>query len=286
MYRTMRPAAIVPHEDGPRMLYLRSLAFNVAFYLNTLVQMIVFTPIYFLSPRKKAWWIAKTGPGRASGCRNHRRHRKPHRRAGEPSRGLLHPGAQAPVAVGHDRLLSLSRRPRLHPQARIDLDPALRLVRDEDAHDRHRPRQPSKALKQAMAIGRERMAEGRQLIIYPEGTRRPPGAEPAYKWGITELYAGLNVPVVPVAHVAGLYWPRRKFLRHPGTIHARFLKPIEPGLSKEAFHARLVAETEAATDQLLIEAATGPNPPPLPETARKRLSRTGRQPSREAVAAQ
>ena len=109
------------------------------------------------------------------------------------------------------------------------------------------------------------------LIIYPEGTRRPPGAEPAYKYGIVELYHQLGVPVVPVAHVAGLYWPRRKFLRFPGTIHARFLPPIPPGLGKEEFMTRLIGETEAACDALLIEAAEAKNPPPLPPTATKRL---------------
>ncbi len=94
---------------------------------------------------------------------------------------------------------------------------------------------------------------------------------PNYKYGIVELYAQLDMPVVPVAHVAGLYWPRRKFLRFPGTIKARFLPPIPPGLDKEEFMRRLIAETEAACDEFLIEAATGPNPPPLPPTAVSRL---------------
>jgi 1-acyl-sn-glycerol-3-phosphate acyltransferase len=115
----------------------------------------------------------------------------------------------------------------------------------------------------------------RQLIIYPEGTRRAPGDEPAYKWGIVELYAQLDIPVVPVAHVAGLYWPRRKFLRHPGTIRARFLPPIPPGLEKDEFMRRLVSETEAACDQFLIEAARSENPPPMPPTAVKRLQELG-----------
>ena len=107
----------------------------------------------------------------------------------------------------------------------------------------------SKALKAVMAATKAELARNsRQLIIYPEGTRRAPGDEPAYKWGIVEIYAQLGVPVVPVAHVAGLYWPRRKFLRYPGTIKARFLKPIEPGLEREEFLKRLVAETEAACD--------------------------------------
>ena len=105
--------------------------------------------------------------------------------------------------------------------------------------------------------------------------REPPGAEPAYKYGIVELYVQLNVPVVPVAHSAGLFWPRRKMLRYPGTIHARFLPPIPAGLPREEFQARLQAETEAACDAYLVEAATGPNPPPMPATAIRRLEELG-----------
>ena len=119
------------------------------------------------------------------------------------------------------------------------------------------------------------MAEKRQLIIYPEGTRRSPGAEPAYKYGIVELYAQLGVPVVPVAHVAGLYWPRRRFLRYPGVIRARFLPPIPPGLERDVFLARLIAETEKGCDDFLIEAATSPNPPHMPPTAVARLKELG-----------
>lgn len=133
----------------------------------------------------------------------------------------------------------------------------------------------AKALKQAVRKARDLMRENRQLIIYPEGTRRPPGAEPAYKYGIVELYDQLQVPVVPVAHAAGLFWPRRKFLRHPGIIRAQFLPPIEPGLPRAVFQERLLRETEAACDAMLVEAATTENPPPLPETARKRLRELG-----------
>src|SRR5690606_31431953 len=105
--------------------------------------------------------------------------------------------------------------------------------------------------------------------------RRAPGDEPAYKYGIVELYTQLGLPVVPVAHVAGLYWPRRKFMRYPGTIHARFLPPIPPGLGKDEFMKRLISETEAACDELLVEAARGEKPPPMPPTAIKRLKELG-----------
>ena len=116
----------------------------------------------------------------------------------------------------------------------------------------------SKALKQVVADTGEKWRNDRQLIIYPEGTRRAPGDEPQYKYGIVELYSQLGMPVVPVAHVAGLFWPRRKFLRYPGTIKAKFLPPIPPGLDREEFMRRLIVETEAGCDALLVEAAQAP----------------------------
>ena len=131
------------------------------------------------------------------------------------------------------------------------------------------------ALKQAVVDTKREMAHDRQLIIYPEGTRRAPGDEPSYKYGIVELYAQLGLPVVPVAHVAGLWWPRRKFLRYPGTIHARFLPPIPAGLEREEFMRRLIAETEAACDALLVETAGLADHPPFPPTAVKRLKELG-----------
>ena len=116
------------------------------------------------------------------------------------------------------------------------------------------------------------IADGRQIIIYPEGTRRPVGAEPAYKSGIYHVYANCNVPVVPIAHVAGVFWPRRKFLRFPGHIKTEILKPIEPGLSKKEFMEQLIGRTEEACDRLLLEVADSDNPPPLSPTAQKRVA--------------
>ncbi|MDP3408634.1 1-acyl-sn-glycerol-3-phosphate acyltransferase [Bosea sp. (in: a-proteobacteria)] len=94
---------------------------------------------------------------------------------------------------------------------------------------------------------------GRQLLIFPEGTRRPAGAEPAYKFGVAHLYAELGLPCVPVALNSGLYWPRRKFLRRPGTIRLEILPPIAPGLDKAAFQTLLQERIETASDRLLAQ---------------------------------
>ena len=119
------------------------------------------------------------------------------------------------------------------------------------------------------------MEHDRQLIIYPEGTRRAPGDEPAYKYGIVELYAQLGMPVVPVAHVAGLYWPRRKFMRYAGTIKARFLKPIEAGLDREEFIRRLVARNRGGLRRTADRRCQVRKPAAVPPTAVQRLKELG-----------
>ncbi len=94
---------------------------------------------------------------------------------------------------------------------------------------------------------------GRQIIIFPEGTRRPAGAEPKYKYGVAHLYAELGVPCLPVALNSGLFWPRRSFMRYPGTVRVAMLDPIQPGLDKETFLARLQNEIETATAKLIAQ---------------------------------
>ncbi|PTM40830.1 lysophospholipid acyltransferase family protein [Bosea sp. 124] len=94
---------------------------------------------------------------------------------------------------------------------------------------------------------------GRQLLIFPEGTRRAPGAPPAYKFGVAHLYAELGLPCLPVALNSGLYWPRRKFLRRPGTIRLEILPPIPAGLDKAAFQKLLQERIETESDRLLAQ---------------------------------
>lgn len=111
------------------------------------------------------------------------------------------------------------------------------------------------ALARMTAAFRAALACGRQVIIFPEGTRRPPGAEPIYKLGIAFLYTDAETPCLPIALNSGLYWERRGFLRRPGTIRVEILDPIPPGLSRRVFFRRLEREIEAATARLLEEGA-------------------------------
>jgi 1-acyl-sn-glycerol-3-phosphate acyltransferase len=95
---------------------------------------------------------------------------------------------------------------------------------------------------------------GRQLIIFPEGTRTAVDAAPDYKTGVGQIYVNSGVPCIPVALNSGLFWPRRTFMRYPGTLVVEFLDPLPPGLTRKDFIARISTSIEAATNRL-VEAA-------------------------------
>ena len=97
----------------------------------------------------------------------------------------------------------------------------------------------------------EEVKLGRQLIIFPEGTRRPVEAAPDYKPGIAQIYGKCGVPCLPVALNSGLFWPRRTFLRYPGTLVVEFLDPLPPGLPRKEFITRISTVIEGATNRLV-----------------------------------
>src|SRR5215470_8398967 len=107
------------------------------------------------------------------------------------------------------------------------------------------------ALKQMVRAARAVATAGRPIVIFPEGTRVPPGEQRPYQPGVAALYKDLDLPVVPVAVDTGLRWPRRSFLRRPGTMHVEFLPPIAPGLDRKAFTAALQGRIEERCQVLL-----------------------------------
>jgi 1-acyl-sn-glycerol-3-phosphate acyltransferase len=109
------------------------------------------------------------------------------------------------------------------------------------------------ALAAMTDIARAELARGRQIVIFPEGTRRAPGAEPNYKYGIVHLYGETGMPCLPIALNSGLFWPRRSFMRYPGTIRVEILDPIPSGLDKPVFAERLKQDIETATARLIAE---------------------------------
>jgi 1-acyl-sn-glycerol-3-phosphate acyltransferase len=119
----------------------------------------------------------------------------------------------------------------------------LTLVVDREGH--------SKALRQLLEKGKKALADGRQILIFPEGTRSPLGAAPDYKPGVAALYSSLGVACTPMATNAGAHWLAGSNLKKPGTIVFDYLEPIPPDLPRAEFMRVLEERIETATNALL-----------------------------------
>ena len=93
------------------------------------------------------------------------------------------------------------------------------------------------ALRRMLRTAGEAVAEGRPIVIFPEGTRVAPGEAPPLQPGFAGLYRALGLPVVPLSLDSGKVWPRNSFVKRPGTVTMRFSSPIPPGLPRKEAEA-------------------------------------------------
>ncbi len=112
----------------------------------------------------------------------------------------------------------------------------------------------AKTMRAMLNAASEAASEGRQVVIFPEGTRKEPGEAPDYQPGVAGLYRELNVPCVPVATNSGRFWPASGLMKWPGVAVFEILPPIPPGLKRAEFMRRLQSEVETASARLLAEA--------------------------------
>ena len=257
------------------MLLVRSLFFQGLFYLSTLVLMIGGLPVFIL-PRRLGWplvpfwarvnlfllrWIV--------GVR-------------VEYRGLDNiPKGGCIVAAKHQSVWETFALLPLFTSPTYVLKRELRYIPIFGWYTAKFRQIPVDRGKRSLALAamtekaRQAVAEGRQILIFPEGTRKGAGEAPNYKYGVSHLYRSLAAPVLPVALNAGVYWPRRGWILQPGTVIVEFLPPIQPGLDIDVFHNRLVAEIETASDGLLREAAAAHPRAPAVQRARQRWSDRG-----------
>lgn len=109
----------------------------------------------------------------------------------------------------------------------------------------------AKALKDMTRQARRRLSEGRQIVIFPEGTRNDPGVPGDYKPGVAAIYRDLEGPCWPVATNSGVHWPAHGFRRYPGVVVFEFLEPIPAQLKRGAMMALLESRIESASLALL-----------------------------------
>ncbi|MBV8474373.1 MAG: 1-acyl-sn-glycerol-3-phosphate acyltransferase [Hyphomicrobiales bacterium] len=241
------------------MIRLRSLVFNLAFYANLIVLMIIGLPVVLFGRHgvfalARLWgtislWLLETICGlrvEFRGLEN------------IPKGGYI-------LASKHQSFLETFSLLEQAPDFAIVLKKQLVYIpvfglylvaARQIAIDRSRGRN---AMAQIIAQAGAVLRGGRQTIIFPEGTRRPPGAPPRYKQGVTALYAATDAPCLPVALNTGLFWGRRGFTRRPGVAVIEYLPPIPPGLPREVFADRLERTIEDACARLNAE-ALGANP--------------------------
>jgi 1-acyl-sn-glycerol-3-phosphate acyltransferase len=236
------------------MLFLRSLAFNIAFYLNLLIWLIP-CPLAMVLPhrwvlaitRGWAWsslWLMRVIAGIRVEFRG---------QENIPKGGFL-------VASKHQSIWETFAFFICFD------DPAFVMKRelmwipffgwyawkaDMIPIDRGKPSKAVAALKKR---SEEALARGRQIVLFPEGTRRTPGAPPEYKQGVTHVYLSHSYPCLPVALNSGLFWPRRQFLKYPGTLVVEYLPLIPAGLNRHVFFKTMSESIEAASNRLMEEA--------------------------------
>lgn len=238
------------------MLQIRSVLFAIAFYVNCTFWFIIALPAFLLPTDGYMWFVR----GWAWSCIW--LHRVITGTTVEV-RGREHiPAGSFIVASKHQSvwetlfLVTQFRRPTYILKRELMWVPLLgwHFMRlGQIPIDRSRG---GEALKQLAGRVRKALAESRQILIFPEGTRRSVDAPPAYKYGVTKFYAATGATVLPVALNAGLSWPRRRFLKFPYPVIVEYLEPIGPGLSESEFHALLQERIETATNRLVAEART------------------------------
>jgi 1-acyl-sn-glycerol-3-phosphate acyltransferase len=235
------------------MLFLRSLLFNVLYYINLGLWMLAALPTLVM-PRGAFMWMGRTWAGSALWllkviCGAH-----------VEFRGLdrLPPGGFL-VAAKHQSmwetfsLLTIFRDPAFVAKRELQWIPFFGWYVWKARSIAVNRSGGSVALAEMNRRAGEEARAGRQIVIFPEGTRRAAGAPPAYKYGIAHMYEQMRMPCVPLALNSGVFWPRRQFLRFPGTIVVECLEPIPPGLPRDEFFALMQQQVEAATARLVAE---------------------------------
>jgi 1-acyl-sn-glycerol-3-phosphate acyltransferase len=234
-------------------IFLRSLVFNVFFYLNFLFWVVIALPT-FLMPRAAMlrvanWWAQSNILLMRIICN-----------IKVEFRGVEKiPEGPLIVACKHQSmwetisLLRFFEAPFFALKRELKFIPifGLFLIKtDMIAIDRSTGR---RALMAMARRAREEVLRGRQFVIFPEGTRRPVGAPPQYKSGIGLIYTDCGVPCLPVALNSGLFWPRRTFMRYPGTLVVEFLDPLPAGLPRDEFLNRMRNAIEQATNRIVAD---------------------------------
>lgn len=235
------------------MIFLRSLLFQMLFYVWTALCAVLGAPFMLGPPlammrfgtewSRVTLWLLRIGA-----------------RLTHEVRGREHlPAGPALIAMKHQSAWETFAVPVLFPLAAMVIKRELGYVPFYGWYALKAGMIPidrkggAKALKRMVDACRDRLSQGRSIMIFPEGTRSAVGAPVHYQPGVAALYSALDVPLVPVAVNSGLFWQRRAFTKRPGRILVEILPAIPPGGERRAVLAELQERIEQATARLVAE---------------------------------
>ena len=233
-------------------LWVRSLAFNVGWYLGSVLFALLGAPL-LLAPRRvvvawaRAWIVFVLWWLRVTCGLTHRVIGRENLPAGPVIIACKHQSSWETLAftlLFPDIAIVLKRELLFIPIVGWAMARAgnIAVARGDGAS----------ALRGLVKQAKAAVADGCSIVIFPEGTRVAPGDERPYQVGTAALYRQLGLPVVPMALNSGLFWGRRKWTKRPGTITLEVLPPIAPGLRRDAFMESLKDRIETATVRLSI----------------------------------
>ena len=233
------------------VLWLRSLAFNAGWYLGTTAIAIVGLPL-LLAPRRWVggwarlwivfvlWWLRVTVG-------------LPHRVVGRENL----PAGPAILACKHQSSWETLSFTLLFDDIAIVMKrellfiPVVGWAMARAGNIAVARGDGTAALRGLVKQAKAAVAQGRSIVIFPEGTRVAPGGSKPYQVGTAALYRQLGVPVVPIALNSGLFWGRRQWIKRPGVLTLEILPAIQPGLSRQVFMQTLQEKIESATARLI-----------------------------------
>ncbi len=235
------------------MIYLRTFLFYFSFYIWTMILAILAIPVIFL-PKAVAYRLVKFWAGGTLWllrlCCG----------LGYEIRGRKHiPDSPAIYAIKHQSAWETLALLTITPPLTAVLKKELLNIPIYGWYMRKLGMIPidrsagAGAMKKVIRRARVMLDAGRSFMIAPEGTRMPPGETRRYQPGVVALYKDLGLPVIPVALNSGLFWPKGRWTKPPGTVLIEFLPQVAAGLGKDELLETLKAQIEPATRALEAE---------------------------------
>ena len=242
------------------MMILRSFLFMFLFYTGTVVQMVFWLPVFFFLSREDGWKVVRSWGWSALwmqylivGTRFEFRGME-----NIPAEGGYILASKHQSSWETYTMLLFLRDPSYVLKRELKFLPLFGSFASKMEVIYVNRGKRNEALRAMNRDAKRQLSEGRNIVIYPEGTRSHAFSKPTYKHGITHMYENLEARVLPAGLNAGLFWPRQSFRLYKGTCILEFLPVIEPGLSAAEFSNSLAEQIEASSNALMAEALDDP----------------------------